>query len=107
MGCRTEPAAVNIGHVLQRLHFFQFLIFFYFYTILPQKKLHDLPQLHDLKIFLYTSYIFHSGEHMWRQENFIFLCVATLLCFPMVVAFFGLYLRAFTKFAGSAHTVPI
>ena len=28
MGCRTEPAAVHIAHVLQRLHFFQFFNFF-------------------------------------------------------------------------------
>ena len=47
MGCRTEPAAVHIAHVLQRLHFFQFFNFFMiwttyckkkFYTYLPQKK---------------------------------------------------------------------
>ena len=26
MGCRMEPAAVHIAHVLQRLHFFQFFL---------------------------------------------------------------------------------
>ena len=51
MGCRTEPAAVHIAHVLQRLHFFKFFNFFFIiYAPLPQKKsiffykTHDLPQ---------------------------------------------------------------
>ena len=39
MGCRTEPAAVHIAHVLQRLHFFQFFNFFYNLHDLPQKKI--------------------------------------------------------------------
>ena len=40
MGCRTEPAAVHIAHVLQRLHFFQFFNFFLIiYTIYRKKKL--------------------------------------------------------------------
>ena len=43
MGCRTEPAAVHIAHVLQRLGFFQFFNFFY--------NLHDLPQKKN-----YTTY---------------------------------------------------
>ena len=38
MGCRTEPAAVHIAHVLQRLHFFQFFNFFYILHDVPQKK---------------------------------------------------------------------
>ena len=28
MGCHTEPAAVPVAHVLQKLHFFQFFNFF-------------------------------------------------------------------------------
>ena len=44
MGCRTEPAAVHIAHVLQRLDFFQFFNFFY--------NLHDLQQ----KKKIYTTY---------------------------------------------------
>ena len=72
MGCRTEPAAIHIAHVLQRLHFFQFFNFFFIihttyckknYTHLPQKKNYThLPQkkLHDQTIFLYSTYIFHG-----------------------------------------------
>ena len=39
MGCRTEPAAVHIAHVFQRLHFFQFFNFFYNLRNLPQKNI--------------------------------------------------------------------
>ena len=88
MGCRTEPAAVHIAHVLQRLDFFQFFNFFYnLHDLQQKKKIHDLPQklknsfffynshdsqqkknythlqhkkkLHDYTVFLYTTYIFH------------------------------------------------
>ena len=85
MGCRTEPAIVHSAHVLQKLHFFQFFNLLYKLHDLPQKKItriylkkrfnfcynsHNLPQnkitriyrqkkLHDLTVFLYTSYIFH------------------------------------------------
>ena len=89
MGCRTEPAAVHIAHVLQRLDFFQFFNFFYNLHVLQQKKKNyttyskkknsiffynspDLQQkkkitriysikkkLHDYTVFLYTTYIFH------------------------------------------------
>ena len=88
MGCCTEPAAVHIAHVLQRLHFFQFFNFFYNLHDLPQiknyttyrknkkiqffsiihatyskkKKYTHLQQkrkLHDYTVFLYTTYIFH------------------------------------------------
>ena len=38
MGCRTEPAAVHIAHVLQKLHFFQFFSFFIIYTTHRKKK---------------------------------------------------------------------
>ena len=85
MGCCTEPAAVHIAHVMQRLHFFQFFNFFYNLHDLPQKKI-TLPyrknkkfiffnihttyskknythlqqkKLHDYTVFLYTTYIFH------------------------------------------------
>ena len=91
MGCRTEPAAVHIAHVLQRLDFFQFFNFFYnLHDLQQKKKLHDLPQklknsiffynshdlqqkkkitriysikkkLHDYTVFLYTTYIFHHN----------------------------------------------
>ena len=57
MGCRTEPAAVHIAHVLQRLDFFQFFNFFYNLHDLPQKKkLHDLPQKLKNSIFFYNSH---------------------------------------------------
>ena len=96
MGCHTEPAAVHIAHVLQRLHFFQFFNFFYNLHDLPQKKnytplaqkkiiqnsfynLHDLPQknythlpqkkLHDQPIFLYMTYIFHSTDRAGGPEG--------------------------------------
>ena len=42
MGCHTDPAALHIAHVLQRLHFFQSFNFFYNLHHLPQKKLHAL-----------------------------------------------------------------
>ena len=57
MGCRTEPAAVHIAHVLQRLDFFQFFNFFYNLHDLQQKKiLHDLPQKLKNSIFFYNSH---------------------------------------------------
>ena len=43
MGSRTEPAAVHIAHVLQRLHFFQFFNFF--------NNLHDFPQKKITRIY--------------------------------------------------------
>ena len=83
MGCRTEPAIVHIAYVLQKLHFFQFFHFFdnlhdfpqnnytcvqkkiqFFFiicTIYHEKNYTHLPstKLHDLTIFVHTSYIFH------------------------------------------------
>ena len=57
MGCHTEPAAVHIAHVLQRLHFFQFLNFFYNLHDLPQKKLHALTAKNNSIFFIiYTTY---------------------------------------------------
>ena len=58
MGCRAEPAAVHIAHVLEKLHFFQFSNFFLIiyttyrkknYTHLPQKKI-------QLFFIIYTTY---------------------------------------------------
>ena len=65
MGCRTEPAAVHIAHVLQRLDFFQFFNFFYNLHDLQQKKkitrIYSIKKkLHDYTVFLYTTYIFHE-----------------------------------------------
>ena len=85
MGCRTEPAAVHIAHMLQKLHFFQFFNFFCNLHDLPQKKItradHKkktivLYNLQDKRkkntriyrkkkdtrldnFFLHTGYIFH------------------------------------------------
>ena len=53
MGCRTEPAAVHIAHVLQQLHFFQSSIFFIIYTIYRKKKLHALTAKKN-SIFIYN-----------------------------------------------------
>ena len=86
MGCCTEPAFVHVAHVMQKLHFFQFFNFFLNLRKLPQKKdymhspqkkfqllfviyrlyattknymTYSTKKLHELVIFLYTSYIFH------------------------------------------------
>ena len=59
MGCHTEPAAVHIAHVLQRLHFFQFFHFFLYFTRLTaKKKLHALTAKKDNSTFfiIYTTY---------------------------------------------------
>ena len=66
MGCRMEPAVVHIAHLLQKLHFFQFLNFL--------DHLHDLPQkqkLHNLTIFLYMSDTFHTRQY---SQHVDFLC---------------------------------
>ena len=86
MGCRTEPAAVHIAHVLQELHFFQFFNLFYNLHDLPQKnKLHaiaakknnffpiihtHLPQKKITRFddFLYTSCIFHVSKIAYLLE---------------------------------------
>ena len=65
MGCRTEPAAVHIAHVLQKLHFFQFFNFFYnLHDLLQKKKLDAFTakKKHDWTIFLYATYIFHCSK---------------------------------------------
>ena len=80
MGCRTEPAAVHIAHVLQRLHFFQFFNLTIIYTTYRKNKKihffynsHDLQQkkklhaftekkLHGYTVFLYTTYIFQHPK---------------------------------------------
>ena len=57
MGCHTEPAAVHIAHVLQRLHFFQFFNFFIIYTTYrKKKKLHTLTAKKNNSIFFYNSH---------------------------------------------------
>ena len=57
MGCRTEPAAVHIAHVLQRLDFFQIFNFFYnLHDLQQKKKLHDLPQKLKNSIFFHKSH---------------------------------------------------
>ena len=58
MGCRTEPAAVHIAHVLQRLHFFQFFNFFHNLHDVPQKKLHSFTAKIKNSIFfiIHTTY---------------------------------------------------
>ena len=62
MGCRTEPAFVHIGLGMQKLHFFQFFNFFLYLTRFTAKKnyaTYRKKKLHDLMIFLNTSFIFH------------------------------------------------
>ena len=59
MGCRTEPAAVHIAHVLQRLHFLQFFNFLHNLHDLPQKKNYTpLPQKYTNSFFfiIHTTY---------------------------------------------------
>ena len=59
MGCRTEPAAVHIAHVLQRLHFFQFFNFFFsIYTTYRKNKIHSLTAKIKNSFFLiiHTTY---------------------------------------------------
>ena len=104
MGCRTEPAAVHIAHVLQRLDFFQFFNFFYNLHDLQQKKnyttyskkknsiffynSHDLQQKkkitriysikkksHDYTVFLYTTYIFHNANTRREMVELEGVCV--------------------------------
>ena len=62
MACRTEPAAVHIAHVLQRLHFFQFFNFFY--------NLHDLPQKQNtLPYRKNKKFIFFNNSHDLQQKK--------------------------------------
>ena len=64
MGCHTEPAAVHIAHVLQRLHFFQFFNFFY--------NLHDLPQKEKIQFFfiIHTTYSKNKKiTRIYSQKN--------------------------------------
>ena len=46
MGCHTEPAPIHIAHVLEKMHFFQFLKFFINYITYHKKNfnLQDFPQ---------------------------------------------------------------
>ena len=67
MGCRTEPAAVHIAHVLQRLDFFQFFNFFYnLHDLQQKKKLHDLPQKLNNSIFYYNSHDLQQKRKITR-----------------------------------------
>ena len=88
MGCRTEPAAVHIAHVLQRLDFFQFFNFFYNLHDLPQKKnLHDLPQKLKNSIFFYNSHDLQQKKnctHLQQKKNYT------------TIRFFGTRLTFFT-----------
>ena len=52
MGCRTEPAAVHIAHVLQSCISFNFTFFFNNLHNLPQKKLHSLTAKKRSNLFL-------------------------------------------------------
>ena len=60
MGCRTEPAAVHIAHVLQRLHFFQFFNFFIIHPTYSKKKKITLLYRKNKKIqfffIIHTTY---------------------------------------------------
>ena len=99
MGCRTEPAAVHIAHVLQRLDFFQIFNFFYNLHDLPQKKnyttyrknkkiqfffiihttyskkkLHAFTakkKLHDYTVFfVHDLHFSHAwGGNIWKRRN--------------------------------------
>ena len=63
MGCRTEPAAVHIAHVLQRLDFFQFSIFCYNLQDLPQKKI-TRPYRKNRKI----HFFFHNSHDLPQKK---------------------------------------
>ena len=54
MGCRTEPAAVHIAHVLQRLHFFQLFNLFYDLHELPRKKITRIYRNKKFNVFFYN-----------------------------------------------------
>ena len=68
MGCRTEPVAVHIAHVLQQLHFFQFFNFLYSLHDLLQKKI-PRPHRKEKSIFfiIHTTY---SQKKIARLDNF-------------------------------------
>ena len=74
MGCRMEPAAVHIAHVLQRLDFFQFFNFFYnLHDLQQKKKLHDLPQKLKNSIFFYNSHDLQQKKnytHLQQKKNY-------------------------------------
>ena len=66
MGCHTEPAAVHIAHVLQRLLFFQLLNFCYNLHDLPQKKITRPYRKKKLQFFfvIHTSYRKKEYTHL-------------------------------------------
>ena len=65
MGCRTEPAAVHIAHVLQRLHFLQFFSFFYNLHDLPQKKITLLYRKNKK-----NSNFFYDSHNLQQTKNY-------------------------------------
>ena len=67
MGCHTEPAAVHIAHVLQRLHFFQFFNFFIIYTTYRKKKLHTLTAKKN------NSILFYNLHDLPQKKNYTHL----------------------------------
>ena len=63
MGCSTEAAIVHIAHVLQKLHFFQFSIFF-------TNNLHALPQKKITRIYCKKKQtIFLNLHDLLQQKN--------------------------------------
>ena len=71
MGCRTEPAAVHIAHVLQRLHFFQcFNFFLIIYTTYHKKKLHALTAKKIQFFFIiHTTYRKKKITRIYRKKK--------------------------------------
>ena len=70
MGCHTEPAAVHIAHVLQRLHFFQFFNFFYIiYTAYRKKKLHAFTAKKNYT----TRRFFHTRLTFFTKTPLLFI----------------------------------
>ena len=65
MGCHTEPAAVHIAHVLEKLHFFQYFNFWY--------NLHDLPQKKITRICCKKKMQFFYNLHDLPQKNYTHL----------------------------------
>ena len=68
MGCRTEPAAVHIAHVLQRLHFFQFFNFLIIYTLYRKKKV-TRPYRKNKKI----QFFFYNSHDLLQKKNYTHL----------------------------------
>ena len=65
MGYRTEPVAVRIAHVLQKLHLFQFFIFFFIihtsyrkkhFTHLAQKQNYTTRRFFCTRLTFFTNW---------------------------------------------------